>query len=99
MEKWVPMNKPQVVEESFTILNELGLHARPVMLLVQAISRLNCSVSIEKDNIQADAHSVMSVLTLGAEPGSTIKVIAQGVDAAEAIEAIRKLIHDKFGED
>lgn len=87
------------VIETFTILNELGLHARPAMLLVQAITRLNCDVTVEKDGVQADAKSIMGVLTLAAEQGSEVTVIAEGVDAQQAIDAIGKLIHDKFGED
>ncbi len=87
------------VIETFTILNELGLHARPAMLLVQSITRLSCDVTVEKDGVQADAKSIMGVLTLAAEQGSEVKVIAEGEDAQQAIEAIGKLIHDKFGED
>ncbi|RJP34158.1 MAG: HPr family phosphocarrier protein [Candidatus Omnitrophota bacterium] len=86
-------------EKTFTILNELGLHARPAMLLVQSISRLNCEVVIEKDGVEADAKSIMGVLTLAAEQGCSIKVIAVGPDAEQAIHVIRKLIDDKFGED
>lgn len=85
--------------ETFTIVNELGLHARPAMLLVQAISRLKCDVLIEKDGLEADAKSIMGVLTLAAERGSQIKVTASGEDAEKAIDAIKKLIEEKFGED
>lgn len=86
-------------EETFVILNELGLHARPAMLLVQSISRLNCFVLVEKDGLEADAKSIMGVLTLAAEKGSKITVRAEGPDAEKAIDAIRQLVHDKFGED
>jgi phosphocarrier protein HPr len=84
---------------TFTIQNELGLHARPAMLLVQAITRLECEVTIEKDGFEADAKSIMGVLTLAAERGSQITVIATGPDAEKAIDAIKKLIEEKFGED
>lgn len=80
-------------------MNELGLHARPAMLLVQAISRLNCTVQIEKEGLEADAKSIMGVLTLAAEQGSQILVRAKGPDSEKAIDAIAKLIEDKFGED
>jgi phosphocarrier protein len=86
-------------EETFTILNELGLHARPAMLLVQSISRLDCSVLIEKEGLEADAKSIMGVLTLAAEKGSQITVRAEGPDAPKAVDAVRTLVHDKFGED
>ncbi|MEW6234055.1 MAG: HPr family phosphocarrier protein [Candidatus Omnitrophota bacterium] len=94
------MSPSEIREETFTILNELGLHARPAMLLVQSISRLNCSmVTIEKDGLEADGKSIMGVLTLAAEQGSQIKVRAEGPDADKVLEAIRKLVNDKFGED
>ncbi len=93
------MNKPNYCEGSFEILNVLGLHARPAMLLVQAITRLECEVTIEKDGVDADAKSIMGVLTLAAEQGSKIQVRAEGPDAEEAVKAIEKLILEKFGED
>lgn len=93
------MNEHQEVSETFQIQNELGLHARPAMLLVQSITRLDCEVSVEKDGVTADAKSIMGVLTLAAEQGSNVTVIASGPDAKQAVEAIGKLIHDKFGED
>ncbi|MBN2329733.1 MAG: HPr family phosphocarrier protein [Candidatus Omnitrophica bacterium] len=93
------MSDGELYTKTFTILNELGLHARPAMLLVQAISRLNCSVQIEKEGLEADAKSIMGVLTLAAEQGSQILVRAEGPDSEKAIDAIEKLIEDKFGED
>lgn len=93
------MTEPMECTETFTILNELGLHARPAMLLVQSITRLDCDVSVEKDGVLADAKSIMGVLTLAAEQGSSVTVIATGPDAKQAVEAVGKLIHDKFGED
>lgn len=93
------MTDSNVCECELTIRNELGLHARPAMLLVQAVSRLNCSVIIEKDGLEADGKSIMGVLTLAAEHGSQIKVRAVGPDAAHAVEEIRKLVDGKFGED
>ena len=93
------MNDEVTIQKSFTILNELGMHARPAMLLVQSITRLECEVSIEKEGVVADAKSIMGVLTLAAEQGSVIIVSATGVDAQNAVDAMGKLINDKFGED
>lgn len=93
------MNKPNYSEGTFKILNVLGLHARPAMLLVQSITRMECEVTIEKDGVSADAKSIMGVLTLAAEQGSEIQVRAEGPDAEEAVQAIEKLILEKFGED
>lgn len=93
------MSEHQEISETFVIQNELGLHARPAMLLVQSITRLDCDVSVEKDGVTADAKSIMGVLTLAAEQGSNVTVTANGLDAQQAVDAIGKLIHDKFGED
>jgi phosphocarrier protein len=93
------MEEQPTKETTITILNELGLHARPAMLLVQSITRLDCEVIIEKEGLQADAKSIMGVLTLAAEQGSQITVRAEGPDADKAVDAIEKLVNDKFGED
>ncbi len=93
------MSNSNLITKTFTIINELGLHARPAMLLVQAISRLECSVNIEKDGLEADAKSIMGVLTLAAEQDSHIIVRAEGPDAEKAINAIEKPVEEKFGED
>jgi phosphotransferase system HPr (HPr) family protein len=93
------MSNPENCERIFIIQNELGLHARPAMLLVQAIARLDCEVTIEKSGLQADAKSIMGVLTLAAEQGSEILVRAEGPDAERAVQAIGRLVNEKFGED
>ena len=56
-------------------------------------------VWLTKDGIEADAKSIMGVLTLAAEQNSEITVQANGPDAEKALQAIGKLIDDKFGED
>lgn len=93
------MSNEDYCEGTFTIKNELGLHARPAMLLVQSITRLNCEVIIEKEGLEADAKSIMGVLTLAAEQGSQITIKATGPDAHKAVEAVGKLVDEKFGED
>ncbi len=92
------MCQPPSREATFTILNELGLHARPAMLLVQSISRLDCDVIIEKEGLEADGKSIMGVLTLAAEKGSHITIKATGPDSDKVIDAVQELINDKFGE-
>jgi len=93
------MNNSDYCEATFTIQNELGLHARPAMLLVQSITRLDCDVIIDKQGLEADAKSIMGVLTLAAEQGSQVIIKAKGPDAQKAVEAIGNLIDEKFGED
>lgn len=86
-------------EGTFTIVNELGLHARAATKLVQLASRHRCEVELEKDGQSANAKSIMGVLLLCGSPGSRIRVSARGPDARAAVEAIGALIASRFGEE
>ena len=88
-----------VVEKMMKIQNELGLHARAATKLVQLASKYPCELTLTKDGHEVNGKSIMGVLMLVASKGSTVLVRAKGDKAAEAIDAIGKLIDDKFGED
>ncbi|HTP50389.1 MAG TPA: HPr family phosphocarrier protein [Anaeromyxobacteraceae bacterium] len=88
----------QRIERSFTIVNSLGLHARPAAMLVQTANRFESEVQLEKDGIQVNAKSIMGVLTLAASKGSSLVLICEGPDAAQAMEALAKVIDSGFGE-
>jgi len=81
------------------IQNELGLHARAATKLVQLASKFPCDVTLTKDGHEVNGKSIMGVLMLVASKGSTVVLRAKGDRAAECIDAIAKLIDDKFGED
>jgi phosphocarrier protein len=83
----------------FTIANEIGIHARPASMLVQCLLRFKSDVYIEKDGRRVNGKSIMGVLMLAASKGSQILVEADGEDAQDALDAVEKLILDKFGED
>lgn len=88
-----------VVEASFEIINERGLHARAATKLVQVASRYACEVTLygeEADGV--NAKSVMGVLLLCGAKGTTVRVRAQGAGAAECVDAIGQLIAQRFGE-
>lgn len=87
------------VQKELKIINKLGLHARPAMLLVKTASQFQSEIKIVKDDIEVNAKSIMGVLILAAEKGSIVKVIADGPDEKEAVESIAKLFADGFGED
>jgi phosphocarrier protein len=87
------------VEKAMLIQNELGLHARAATKLVQLASKFPCEIMIAKDGHEVNGKSIMGVLMLVASKGTTIIVRARGDRAAEAIDAIKALIDDKFGED
>lgn len=84
---------------TFEIVNALGLHARAATKLVQLASRFRAEVELEKDGQRANAKSVMGVLLLCGAKGSRVTVHADGGDARDAVDAIGRLIADRFGED
>jgi phosphocarrier protein len=88
-----------VIEQSFVIANELGLHARAATRFVQIASRFAADVEVEKDGQKVNGKSIMGVLMLVAAKGTTITVRSAGEDAREAMAAIGQLIESKFGED
>ncbi len=83
---------------SFEIVNERGMHARAAAKLVALAERYQSQLTLEKDGQRADAKSVMGVLLLCGQRGTSIEVHATGPDASEAVDAIGALIRDRFGE-
>ena len=83
----------------FTIVNNLGLHARAATKLVQLATKYPCEITVTKDGHEVNGKSIMGVLMLVASKGSTVVLKAKGDKAAECIDAVAKLIDDKFGED
>jgi len=88
-----------VIEQSFVIMNELGLHARAATRFVQTANRFAADVEVEKDGTKVNGKSIMGVLMLVAAKGSTITVRSMGDDAEAAMLAIGSLIKNKFDED
>ncbi|HEY4113671.1 MAG TPA: HPr family phosphocarrier protein [Rhizomicrobium sp.] len=81
------------------ITNKLGLHARAAAKLVEAAARFQSNIRVVKDCETVDARSILGLMMLNARPGTSIDVVADGPDAAEAMHAILALIEAKFGED
>ena len=88
----------QRIEKTFTIVNSLGLHARPAAMVVQTANRFRSEIQFEKDGLQINAKSIMGVLTLAAGRGSSVLVSCEGPDAAEAMAAIARVFETGFGE-
>jgi phosphocarrier protein HPr len=85
-------------EIKVTVSNEHGLHARPVTEFVQLANKFQSKVEVVKDDVSVDGKSVASMLTLGAGPGTVLRVRAEGVDAAQAVKKLVALITSRFGE-
>jgi phosphocarrier protein len=81
------------------IINKRGLHARAAARFVQCVERFDANVTVAKDQATVDGVSIMGLMMLGAGPGTTVRVTAEGADAEAALAAIAELIGSKFGEE
>jgi len=86
-------------EGEFTIINQLGLHARAAAQLVQVANRYPCDVLLKVDDEEVNGKSIMGVLMLAAACGQILKVSCVGPGAAECLQEIAALIANKFGEE
>ena len=81
------------------IVNKLGLHARASSKFTQLASQFQCEVWISRNQRRVNAKSIMGVMMLAAGKGSTITIdTSNGPDEVEALEALKALVADKFGE-
>ena len=90
--------KPTATRE-FTILNRLGLHARPSAMFVKVCSRFKCDIWVEKDGEQVNGKSIMGLMMLAAGLGSKLKIKCEGADSDKALVEIEALLLRKFDED
>ncbi|MCP4481230.1 MAG: HPr family phosphocarrier protein [bacterium] len=81
------------------IQNKLGIHARPASLLVQMANKFDAEITIVKQGKEINAKSILGVMMLAAECGSTIKFVVKGVDEMVAISELESLVNNKFNED
>jgi len=88
-----------MVEKTVTIKNRAGIHARPAALLVERANKFTSDIFLEKDGEQINGKSIMGILTLAATYNTPIKIIAEGSDETEAVEAICRLFEHKFEEE
>ena len=80
------------------IVNRLGLHARASAKLTQVASAFKAEIWVSRSGRRVNAKSIMGVMMLAAGKGTSVLVEAEGDDAEAALEAILKLIADRFGE-
>ena len=85
-------------ERAVQIVNKNGLHARPAAEIVKLAAKFQSDITIVKDDLDVNGKSIMGVMMLAAEHGSTILLRAEGPDADAAIEALATLVGNKFGE-
>jgi len=86
------------VVKTFTLKNELGLHARVAMHMVKVSNNYTAKILFEKDGRVAEGKSILGILTLACPKGSQLTITAEGDDAVQAMDAFEELIENKFGE-
>ena len=84
-------------ETELLIRNQLGLHARACALFVKTAARFQAEVTVSRDDLEVNGKSIMGVMMLAAEEGSSICVRAEGADEEAAISALKDLVDGKFG--
>ena len=86
-------------QETITIKNRAGIHARPAALIVKTANGYDCEIFLELDDMRINAKSIMGIITLGANYKSIIQIIAEGEDEEEAVDEIVKLFENRFEEE
>jgi phosphocarrier protein len=74
------------------------LHARPAAEIVKLAAKYASEITVIRDELEVNGKSIMGVMMLAAECGSTLQLKAEGPDAKEALDALERLIGSKFGE-
>lgn len=87
-----------MVSQKVTIMNELGLHARPASVFVKAASKFESEIDLLSGGRQGIAKSIISVLALSVSKGDELEIIAKGKDEDKAVEALVQLVKEGFGE-
>lgn len=88
-----------MITKKITVLNKLGIHARPAAQFVRVASRFKADVTVEKDEESVDGKSIMGLMMLAVGCGAEITVHADGPDEEEVMAALENLVNGRFGED
>jgi len=87
-----------MITREVTINNQVGLHARPATFFIQKANEFKSVIWVEKDDRRVNAKSLLGVLSLGIVKGTTINIVADGVDEVQAVETLADLIDREFVE-
>ena len=87
-----------MISKEVTVLNSVGLHARPATYFIQKANSFKSSLWVECGDRRANAKSLLGILSLGITKGTRINIIADGVDEADALEGLSNLILAGFND-
>lgn len=88
-----------MIEQDFTIVNKLGLHARASALLVKTAHKFTSEIKIEREGVEVNGKSIMGIMMLAAGKGSVIRLKIEGEDEEDAMTVLGELVTNGFGED
>ena len=88
-----------IICEELTIVNRLGLHARPATQLAKISGEFHSKITLKIDDKEADASSVLGLMLLAGSQGKVVLVTVEGDDAKDAFEAVKTLFCTKFLEE
>jgi phosphocarrier protein len=89
----------QKIEKELTVVNRLGLHARPAAMFVRIASRHRAEIWVAKEGEEVNGKSIMGLMMLAAGQGSKLRIRCDGPDADKAMEELEALIKAGFNED
>ncbi len=87
-----------MITKKLTVLNKLGIHARPAAQFVRAASKYKSDVTVVKDDESVDGKSIMGLMMLAVGCGAVITVTVDGPDEEASMAALEELVAGKFGE-
>jgi len=87
-----------MAEIEIEIKNKLGLHLRAAATLVKVTALYKADIFLKKDEDEVNGKSIMGIMTLAAAQGTRLTIKAVGADEKEALDKIREIIDNKFGE-
>ncbi len=87
-----------MLSKDITIINDVGLHARPATFFIQKANSYKASIWIEKEDRRVNAKSLLGVLSMGIVKGTVITIIADGEDEFEAVEGLEYLINNELND-
>jgi phosphotransferase system HPr (HPr) family protein len=87
------------LRRSLTIVNQLGLHARPISKMIEVARRHQASLTIRCGDQRANGRKMLEMLALAAPVGSLLEVEAEGEDAQALVDELERLVAARFGEE
>jgi phosphocarrier protein len=87
-----------MITKEVTVTNQAGIHTRPASMIVRTAAKFDAEFIIQKDGYEINGKSIIGVMTLAAEQGSTLTLLFEGDDEEEAAQAMEDLFASGFGE-